>query len=279
MAEKKIGRVAVGDPTILADWLKLRWAVSDQVIAAWLAQGAVQLNRQVIAHGAQALQTGDKIVVVASTEQIAPVEMVFFDDDVIVVDKPSGWLTSAESGDSLESWLRQQFPAARALHRLDREASGLVLFARDELPRAQLQASLNAHEIERTYLAMVVGCLTGSGTFRERIGRDEGHPTRRRAYPENASAGEPATSHFMSRAVGATSSVVELQLETGRTHQLRVHLAHAGHAILGDTLYGGPAYSRLALHACRLAFAHPLTGQSVVVEAKHPPDLPFSNPA
>jgi 23S rRNA-/tRNA-specific pseudouridylate synthase len=156
------------------------------------------------------------------------------------------------------------------LHRLDKEASGLVLFSLTEAVRAPLHAALTEGHIERRYIALVAGRLDGAGRIALRIARHPRDPRLRVALPENAPAGLPAVSHFEVLAHGQSVTAVELKLETGRTHQLRVHLSAIGHPIVGDRFYGGPQSQRLFLHAHLLRLPHPLDGRLLKVRAALP---------
>ena len=199
----------------------------------------------------------------------------------VVVDKPVGLPSQAErsqSAHALDALVQRRFgDDVRLIHRLDKEASGLVLFARKPDARAPLQEALAAGEIERRYVAIVDGELRGDGDIRLRIGRHAKDTRLRAALPENAPAGEPA--HTIYRALGHALhdgrplTAVELRLETGRTHQLRVHLSALGHPLVGDAAYGGSPFARLCLHGYALALPHPLDRSPVRVQSPLPRDF------
>jgi 23S rRNA pseudouridine1911/1915/1917 synthase len=153
-------------------------------------------------------------------------------------------------------------PRAGIVHRLDKDTSGLLVVARTEPAMAALAAQLADRSMGRRYLALVAGVAPESGTIDAPIGRDERSRVRMAVVP--AARGRAARTHIRRIARGMLDgrpvSLVECRLETGRTHQIRVHLAHAGHPLVGDALYGGPAlagFARQALHAWRLSLLHP----------------------
>jgi 23S rRNA pseudouridine1911/1915/1917 synthase len=188
---------------------------------------------------------------------------MYRDDDVLVVNKPCGMPSQATrdaSSGALDRLVTDELdPRARLLHRIDRDASGLVLFTRSEPARSRFAALLRSHALERTYCALVWGRWQPErGELAGTIGRD---PRDRRRMA--VGSGQPAVTRFRLICHGATQrgapvSQLELDLVTGRTHQIRVHLAHAGHPICGDGLYGsegvGHQVDRLFLHAHRLAW-------------------------
>ncbi|NIT98487.1 MAG: RluA family pseudouridine synthase, partial [Actinobacteria bacterium] len=162
------------------------------------------------------------------------------------------------------------------VHRLDRDTSGLLLVARSAATFELLQEELRLRRIERTYLALVEGIPEGGrGTVDAPIGRDPHHPTRMALVGD----GRPARTHFRRIAAWRDAALLEVHLETGRTHQIRVHLASIGHPVVGDRAYGGRRGrhrgdpGRQWLHASRLVFGHPVDGRSVQVSSTPPDDL------
>ena len=211
-----------------------------------------------------------------------PIVVVYRDEDLAIVDKPAGLPTQAETAQrafSLEAAATRDLGAdARLMHRLDKEASGLLLVALRSAAYAPLQRAMAAHAIDRRYVAIAQGPLVGDATIRKRIGRHPRDQRLRAPFPEDATTGEAACTHF--RALGHGSldgmpvTAVELRLETGRTHQIRVHLAALGHPIVGDPSYGGPSFERLCLHAYAMELAQPTSGQRIRASAALPP--PFA---
>jgi 23S rRNA pseudouridine1911/1915/1917 synthase len=220
-------------------------------------------------------------------EQI-PVSVLYEDDRLLVVSKSPGTVahpdSSHASGTLVNALLGLGVPLSAQgsrrpgiVHRLDKDTSGALLVAKDDDAHRFLVAALRARSVERTYLALVRGALpAASGTVDAPVGR---HPVKRRVMavvPE----GRAAVTHYRVLAPYEAAALLEVRLETGRTHQIRVHLSHLGNPVLGDRLYGGATelaralgLTRPFLHAVRLRFPHPDDGRAVVVEDPLPPDL------
>ncbi|HUS66132.1 MAG TPA: RluA family pseudouridine synthase, partial [Kofleriaceae bacterium] len=266
----------------LAAWLAARLSVGAAQAAALIARGAVQVDGRRATDGSRALPAGTRVTVfVEPVVDEAALKLAYQDGWFLVVDKPPGvpsQATRTDSASALDAQVQRAVPEARMMHRLDRDASGLVLFAAKAEARAPLQAALEGGRIDRVYLAVVAGRLDGEGRVALRIARDPSDERRRVALPEAAPGGQAAASRWRALAKGATATALELRLETGRTHQLRVHLAAIGHPILGDRLYGGPAAARLCLHATRLALPHPRDGRPVEVRSPPPAELGVDAP-
>jgi 23S rRNA pseudouridine1911/1915/1917 synthase len=162
----------------------------------------------------------------------------------------------------------------RQVHRLDKDTSGAIIFAKHDLAHTLLNQALELRKIKRTYIAIIEGKLPQpKGKIDQPIGRDRHHATRRRVSPQ----GQRAITHYQVKQYVATNrlSIVSLQLDTGRTHQIRVHLSSIGHPIIGDVLYGGKKGSigRQALHALKVSLIHPFTAEKIEVEADFPSDM------
>ncbi len=198
--------------------------------------------------------------------------VIFEDDWILVVDKPAGVAVHAAqgSGPDLLSELRATRSYVELVHRLDREASGLLLLTRRPEANAPLQRQLEAHAIQRVYLAIVAGRLAADRVIDRPIPeRAQGRAALRRRPPPDAL---PARSRFhVLGPAGAQATRVEVTLETGRKHQIRVHAASIGHAILGDKRYGGRRAPRLMLDGGGLVFAHPRDGREIALAS--PEDL------
>jgi 23S rRNA pseudouridine1911/1915/1917 synthase len=218
------------------------------------------------------------------------------DVDCVVVDKPAGLLTlptAEREKDTLMSrvsaYLQHRYrrrPYVGVVHRLDKETSGALVFARSRETLHALQELFKRHAIEREYVALVEGAPPDVGTFDADLVRDRGD--RRRGVARSGEEGRRAVTRFRTLERLGRVSLVSARLETGRTHQIRVHFAAAGHAVLGDTVYGGsrgsrvesreskppmPPVPRQMLHASRLGFAHPRTGEMIRCEAPLPEDF------
>jgi 23S rRNA pseudouridine1911/1915/1917 synthase len=220
-----------------------------------------------------------------ATEPVEPFKIVYDDEHLLVVDKAAGVVVHPAKGHR-EDTLSQLLAAGEAgaaggeperagiVHRLDRDTSGLLVVARSELAHAKLQRALQQREIEREYLALVIGRPPArSGTIEAPIGRD---PHVRTRMAVGGSHPREARTHFELDRALAEHSLLKLKLETGRTHQIRVHLQAIGHPVAGDPEYGGRGalgLQRQFLHAARLAFAHPVSGAPIDVSSPLPADL------
>ncbi|MGZ0053284.1 RluA family pseudouridine synthase [Brevibacillus gelatini] len=210
-----------------------------------------------------------------------PLQVLYEDDHLLVVNKPAGMLlhpTEPHHHLTLDHLVSGHFfrtglqAKVRHVHRLDQDTSGVVLYAKHAWASALLDEMLRERKIKRTYIAFVSGQMAkGSGKINEPIGKDRYHATRRRVTPN----GDPAITHYEVKERYKTATKVECRLETGRTHQIRVHMSHIGHPLIGDELYGGKRdlVKRQALHAAVLTFAHPFGGEVVEVHAPLPLDL------
>jgi 23S rRNA pseudouridine1911/1915/1917 synthase len=203
------------------------------------------------------------------------------DDDVVVIDKPAGLVVHPGSGNwsgTMLNALLHHSPAAAGLprggivHRLDKDTSGLLVVARNEPAQLALVRQLQDHSVKRTYLALARGRVSAGGKVDAPIGR---HPVQRTRMAVVA-GGKPAVTHYRVREKLPAHTLLECELETGRTHQIRVHLASLGHALEGDPVYGGRGkrlFHRQALHAWKLAFTHPGSGKLVQFESPLPADM------
>ncbi|OWK44379.1 Ribosomal large subunit pseudouridine synthase D [Fimbriiglobus ruber] len=208
------------------------------------------------------------------------IAIIHEDEAVIVIDKPAGLLTVATEGERVDTafaWLNAYLNTKRlgrpfVVHRLDRETSGLLIFARTQEIRDQLQ--VDWENVAKTYLATVEGVPTpAEGGVQNFL--TEGRDFRVRASDHERPGAKFAITRYRVVAKRGTHSLLEVVIETGRKHQIRVHLAGLGHPVIGDTVYeakSDPA-GRLGLHAWRLAFNHPVTGKRIELEAPHPTNL------
>lgn len=210
-----------------------------------------------------------------------PLRILMEDADMLALDKPAGMLVhpvAAEHRRTLAHGVAHHLLShgiharVRPVHRIDRDTSGVVLFAKSARAQAALDLELREHHVQRSYLALVAGHPSADdGLVDAPIGRHSSNPTLRAVR----AGGDAARTRYrvLERLPGA--ALLELELETGRTHQIRVHMAHLGHPVLGDRWYGAPASAirRPALHAHRLAFPHPADGRRLEVTAPLPEDM------
>jgi 23S rRNA pseudouridine1911/1915/1917 synthase len=216
-----------------------------------------------------------------------PIKVLYQDADLLVVDKAAGMVVHPGAGHATGTLANAVLHQVKDLkgvggalrpglvHRLDKDTSGLLVIAKHDAALAALQASFKEREVEKVYLALVAGAVKAAqGTFRTFYGR---HPRSRQKFSSKVKTGKTAVTHWSVRARFAKATEVEVLLETGRTHQIRVHFADGGHPILGDATYGGAKQGeglieRQALHAWKLAFPHPRNGKVMEFEAKPPAD-------
>lgn len=208
-------------------------------------------------------------------------DILYEDDFCLVINKPPGVkVHPADEGEggTLANYVAGYYEATgqqaavRHIHRLDEFTSGPVLYAKNEFAQYVLDEAMREKKIERIYVAVVSGRLKpGSGKLDFAIGRDRHHGRRYRV----SETGKPAVTFYRVIEQYREAALLELQLETGRTHQIRVHLSHIGHPLFGDILYGGPSHglSRQALHGGELRFPHPFSRLEIAVKASLPLDL------
>lgn len=226
-----------------------------------------------------------------SSEKIVPIPLplsiVYEDEDILIVNKPAD-MPVHPSQNNYENTLanavmyhysRQGIPFTfRCINRLDRDTTGLTMIAKHMVSAGILSAAVARRELSREYLALVPGLsrdhcrLPDTGVINKPIGRKSGSTIERCIDPEN---GEPAITHYRKLWEKENTVLLSLHLETGRTHQIRVHMASLGHPLLGDSLYGGcgQKISRQALHSYRLIFQHPITKEQMVFTAELPKDM------
>jgi 23S rRNA pseudouridine1911/1915/1917 synthase len=264
MAERrKLTTSAIDAGLGLAAYVAVRLDLSDDAARALVTAGSVYLDKRRCEQPDHILAAGQQVVVhVDAAAPSGPVPIIVHKDrDVVVVDKPAGMASQAERDSAVgavDRWLAGQVPGATLVHRLDRDASGVMVFARNDPARKRLAGIFAGGTAERIYRAVVHGHpAADEGVIDAAIGPDP-RDRRRMAVGQ----GRPATSRFRVLRRGgsalAPTALVEVSLVTGRSHQVRVHLAHLGHPLVGDPIYGpadGPALApRLCLHACRLAW-------------------------
>jgi 23S rRNA pseudouridine1911/1915/1917 synthase len=209
-----------------------------------------------------------------------PVPIIFEDEHILVVDKPAGLVVHPgagnPSGTLVNALLNRGISGGDhplrpgVVHRLDRDTSGLIVLAKGEPAYSNLVGMMSARRVGRLYRAIVEGeLLPRTGTIDSPVGRDPDNPTMMAA-----GVGKPAITHFEVLAEAAGHSLLRVRLETGRTHQIRVHLSAIGHPVYADPLYGSQVPGRrLWLHAKRLSFEHPVDGEELEFRSEIPEDL------
>ena len=269
-------------------------------LSAWIKSGDVSVDGAP-ARGRDPVRGGETVTLSAvqdtQTHAVAediPLDILYEDADVLVIDKPAGLVVHPGAGNPAGTLVNallhhdpalELLPRAGIVHRLDKDTSGVMVVARTLPAHTSLVAQLSAREVHRQYLAIVVGALVSGGTARTGIDR---HP-RDRIRMAVREEGRDAVTHYRLRERFRAHTALECRLETGRTHQIRVHMAHLKYPIIGDPLYGGPlklpkhategliaalrGFRRQALHAEILEFTHPVSGEPVRVSAPVPADM------
>ena len=271
-------------------------------LTAWVRAGDVLLDGVVVPP--RHIVRGDEVVTLhaqaTQAVELAPesiaLDIRYEDAEVLVINKPAGLVVhpgAGQPGGTLQNALLHhdarlaEIPRAGIVHRLDKDTSGLMVVARTLRAHAALVEQLQARDVHRQYEAIVYGAMIAGGSVDAPIGR---HPRDRikQAVVEEPS-GKQALTHYRVRERFRAHTLIECRLETGRTHQIRVHMAHVQHPLVGDAVYGSGlrlpkgattelvdalrAFRRQALHAEKLEFAHPKTGKPVSVTAERPADL------
>ncbi len=269
-------------------------------IAGWIRSGDVRLQGRA-ARPSEKVFGGEGVSLTAQLTpdedvrpEALPIDIVHADEALAIVNKPAGWVVHPGAGNrehtlqnALLAWDPQLagLPRAGLIHRIDKDTSGLLVVGRTLEAHTRLTRDLAAREIHREYLALCLGRLTGGGTVDKPIGR---HRTDRLRMTVRED-GREAVTHYRLAERFRSHTLLSVQLETGRTHQIRVHLAHLGYPLVGDPLYGGrrqltagaspevraalAAFKRQALHAARLELTHPVTEEPMTFEVPPPDDL------
>jgi len=213
--------------------------------------------------------------------QDIPLTIIFEDEHLLVIDKPAGLVVHPGSGNwdgtLLNALLHHapelaEIPRAGIVHRLDKDTSGLMVVAKQLSAHTSLVRQLQARSVTREYVALALGDIAISGTVDAAIGRHPAHRTKMAIV----TSGKPARTHFAVVERFGVATLLRCRLETGRTHQIRVHLASLGHPLVGDPAYGRKGsipFARQALHAARLALQHPVSGRQRSWESPLPQDL------
>ena len=275
-------------PCTVESYLKKRGYSHPILVQLKKTQNGILVNQK-WAYVKTILNPDDKLEIhleeTASSEHIVPVELpfsiVYEDEDILVVNKPAD-MPIHPSINNYENTLANGIAwyfaekgedfVYRCINRLDRDTTGALILAKNPLSAAILSVQMKKRQILRTYLALVDGLLPDSGTINAPIARMEGSVITREV---NFGTGESAITHYERLAAGKEYSLAELHLETGRTHQIRVHMKYIGHPLPGDYLYN-PDYRRInrqPLHSYQLEFTHPITGKVMLFTAPLPIDF------
>ncbi|MDY0022903.1 23S rRNA pseudouridine(1911/1915/1917) synthase RluD [Arenimonas caeni] len=270
-------------------------------LSEWIKSGDALLDgRQV--KPKEAVRGGEPITLSVRLEtethalpEAIALEIVHQDEDVLVINKPAGLVVHPGAGNPRGTLVNAllhfdpklaELPRAGIVHRLDKDTSGLMVVARTLRAHTSLVEQLSGREVHRQYLAVVQGTMVAGNTVDAPIGR---HPTDRVRMAVLKEGGRDAVTHYRLREKFRAHTLVECRLETGRTHQIRVHMAYVRHPIVGDPLYGGAfrlpkgatealvarlhGFRRQALHAEKLSFVHPGSGETLTLEAPMPADM------
>lgn len=262
----------------LLDVLQQRFPDSSKTtLRTMLKSDRVRVNGAPERNARREITAADRVEIGTTGPRLDPrVRILFEDPDLIVIDKAEHLLTVPADdgglGDDAETLLNEYVrTGVHHVHRLDRDTSGLLVFAKNTWTRDRLQRQFSGHDIGRTYVAIVYGKMAeGSGTFRSWLAEDRELRVRSSSDPAK---GKEAVTHYRTIASGRRYSMLEITLETGRRNQIRVQFADAGHPVVGDTMYGKGRdleLRRLALHAKQLTFVHPRSGEKVTFTADIP---------
>ncbi|MGW8427953.1 RluA family pseudouridine synthase [Peribacillus simplex] len=267
----------------LENLFRERWKAPKKLVHEWRMSKEVTVNGNSVTWST-VLNEGDTISIPllnqAENETVQAADLgisIIYEDEVLLIaNKPAGMDTHPSQPGESHSLINGvahhlqktgQSCMIKHIHRLDKDTTGAVLFAKNRLIGSMLDRMLEEREIKRTYLALVEGNIKkNEGEIKEKIGRDRHHATRRRVSP----TGQTAVTHFqvLNRDPKKNLTLVSCTLESGRTHQIRVHFSHLNHPLAGDTLYGGKkTFPRQALHARKIEFIHPISERKMSIEA------------
>jgi 23S rRNA pseudouridine1911/1915/1917 synthase len=259
-------------------------------LQSWIREGRVQVNKapgkpSTILRGTEEIDVEPAhLAALKATPEDIPVTILYEDAGVVAIDKPAGMVVHAGAGvhaGTVVNALLHRFNQLSSIggdlrpgivHRLDRFTTGVLLVAKTDAAHRDLAAQFQSRRIEKVYLALVEGNLTGSGHIQKPIARD---PRNRARMTARLSTGRSAVTDWKAIENYLGFTLLEIRIGTGRTHQIRAHMAALGHPVAGDRLYGAKAspWNRYFLHAHRLGFRSPTTGEQVAVESQLPPDL------
>lgn len=270
-------------------------------LQAWIKKGELCVDGQP-ARPRDKVRADARLQVLATLEdevtwraEPSALDIVFEDAEILVVNKPAGLVVHPAAGHAdgtlvnallAHSEALSRLPRAGIVHRLDKDTSGVMVVAKTLEAHADLVAQLHARSVRREYCAVCIGTLTGGGTVDAPMGR---HPRQRKKMAVVEHGGKPAVTHYRIEARFGHHTQLRVNLETGRTHQIRVHMAHRHHPLIGDPVYGGRprlpkgasatlidalrSFGRQALHARTLGLNHPVSGEALAFESPLPADI------
>ncbi len=262
-------------------------ALSGREAKRLLEEGRCHINGRLETFGSRVLEAGDVVELALPArparrrQAFDRARVVYEDDDLLVYDKPPGLMVvqaDGKKGAHLSALVQEVVPTAEPVHRIDADTSGLVIFAKNPTVRAALEEAFKAHAVDKRYLALVRGQPRAEGTHKSffvKVGGGTG--IERWRSGSGAGAKEAITRWRVVDKVGYWGALVEVRPETGRHHQIRIHMAELGHPLLGDTRYGDRkdpvAVTRHMLHAERITFTHPTTGKKIELVCRLPDDF------
>lgn len=270
-------------------------------LTKWLKAGDVLVNGQLL-KPKESIQGGEKVTIGTELQvqdeswlaETIALDIIYEDDDVIIINKPAGMVVHPGAGNHQGTLVNAllahapqlaNIPRAGIVHRIDKATTGLLMIAKTLTAHNSLVSQLQARSVKREYLAVACGVFTAGGTVDEAIGR---HSVDRKRMTVSAT-GKPSVTHYRVEQRYRAHTLIKCKLETGRTHQIRVHMAHIRHPLLGDPVYGGRFkqakgmtescrevihnFRRQALHAGLLGFIHPTSGEEVSWQVDLPDDM------
>lgn len=305
MGDGEIINGALGNAGRLDKALAQASGLSRERIKALIADGAVTIAGRAAKDPSSRVAGGETFAVtlpppapLETEAQDIPLDVVFEDEHLIVVNKPAGLVVHPAAGNldgTLVNALLHHCAGRLSgingmlrpgiVHRIDKDTSGLLVVAKSDAAHEGLARQFADHSIERTYLAICAGHpRPAAGTIEARLGRSDANRKKMAVLPDNASRGKHAVTHYRTIRTLDGCALIECRLETGRTHQVRVHLASIGNPLLGDPVYGHDPkalrpllkelhFARQALHAASLGFVHPVTGERLGFTAELPADM------
>jgi tRNA pseudouridine32 synthase/23S rRNA pseudouridine746 synthase/23S rRNA pseudouridine1911/1915/1917 synthase len=271
--------IALSDLPLLEALAQLSPQSSKNTLRSWIKEGRVQIN-DVTVKNASAIVLKDQCVSIGQRKKVIRpgIPILYEDRDLVVIDKPSGLLsvaTAFEKGETVHALLKVHYRPRKifVVHRLDQDTSGVMVFALNQEACDRLKALFEVHDIQRAYTAIVEGpVLSSAGTWQSYQYEDSQYMVHETSDPTQ---GRLAITHYQTIATSKRHSWLQLQLETGRKNQIRVHCQSAGHPIVGDKKYGAQTnpLKRLCLHAHLLAFQHPFTKKFLKFESPVPEEF------